>query len=208
MLVDIHTHRWEQPEGTLGVVSCGVDDDWRRAAYCSVGIHPWDVDEAWEQRLDRLRGRLERGDGAWRVVAVGECGLDRSRGGDWELQKACFGAQVSLAEELGLPLIVHCVGGWDSLMRMVRRCSVPVIVHGYRRNPALAQRLMALGVELSFGPRFNSESVRQAYARRRLWLETDDSGVGIAEVYEAVSRVLNISPTDIELPGTLRLGAI
>lgn len=197
--IDIHTHDRQPHEGVTAVVSVHPDDDWTGLQHVSVGVHPWRVSERWREEVDAVRHAVGRNE----VVAVGECGLDRVRGGDWTQQVSCFEAQLQLADELGKPVILHCVRAADALLPMVRGWCGRMIWHGFRGKPQQAEQLLRAGIELSFGPQFNADSLRMAYEERKMWLETDDSRISIREIYERASRALSISPTDIELPGTL-----
>lgn len=197
---DFHTHRKEQWPDVTAIVNVGVDDVWDGLPHVSVGVHPWEVGECWREQVERLRTVVRRTE----VVAIGECGLDRVRGGVWEWQMACFEAQLILAREVGKPVVIHCVRAFDELLAMKRRFGdVGMVVHGFRGGPVQARQLMQHGLELSFGPRFHADSLRAAYEEGKMWLETDDSDVGIQEVYERASSALSISPTDIPVPGTL-----
>jgi len=210
IFVNAHTHQsMGVQSGEWAVVNCEPEafsaENFRGAAnglWASVGIHPWTVDENWRERMPLLERICEEKC----VVAVGECGLDKAKGGDWAEQLACLEAQVALAKRVGKPLIIHCVRAWDDILRLCR--GIPAVIHGFRGKAPLAKQLLDSGFDLSFGPKFQSESLRLAFERRKMWLETDDAAVGIAEVYELASRALSISATDIPVPGTLRLGAI
>lgn len=197
---DFHTHRMELLPDVTAIVNVGVNDPWNNLPHVSVGVHPWDVGERWREQVERLRLRVQCAE----VVAIGECGLDRVRGGAWDWQIPCFEAQVLLAQEFGKPVVVHCVRAFDELLAVRKQCgNVRMVVHGFRGNPTQARQLMAHGLELSFGVLFNADSLRAAYEGGKMWLETDDSGVSIQEVYERASSALNISPTDISVPGTI-----
>ncbi|MBQ5461586.1 MAG: TatD family hydrolase, partial [Bacteroidaceae bacterium] len=104
--VDIHTHKLpEEPQNSLHgkiitVVNCLPNADIERFEYCSVGIHPWDVTKNWQDDFEILKKRVLQP----QVVAIGECGLDKLRGGEWSLQKDCFQAQIDLAKQTGKPL--------------------------------------------------------------------------------------------------------
>lgn len=194
-VLDLHTHR--RQKDVRAVVTLAPEDavdDW---PMCSVGIHPWTVDGKWRERMPMLRQQVVKPN----VVAIGECGLDWLRGGSREEQLACFKAQAELAAELGKPLIVHCVKAWEELLKC--RVQTRAIVHGFRGKPQLAAMLLKAGFELSFGAKFNAESLALAYEAGKMWLETDDGEVSIDEVYSLAAKALNISPTDIKVPGTI-----
>ena len=72
---DIHTHRLpEQPGSAVVTVDPTTEGGLPEHQCCSVGIHPWHTDGDWERtgmpRVERLAGED-------RVVAIGECGLDK-----------------------------------------------------------------------------------------------------------------------------------
>ena len=74
--------------------------------YATAGIHPLHADEPedLEAAVEQLRTLAEAGE----VVALGEMGLDAFHGRPpLPLQQAAFRAQLALAEETGLPVVVH-----------------------------------------------------------------------------------------------------
>lgn len=150
-ITDVHTHVARTPHA---IISVGPDDERPGGYYYSVGIHPWDTaaDSAeLERRLDAVREAVR--DEA--VLAVGECGIDRLRGGDAATQRRLFEAQARIAEECGKPLIIHVVRAIDDIIAIRRRLrpTVPWIIHGFRGKPEQARQLTALGFHLSAGPR-------------------------------------------------------
>ena len=124
------------------------------AAWYSVGIHPWstrrEVDAAVTERLRTLCADP-------RVVAIGECGFDKNRGGSLGYQEEIFRLHVTLSEELQKPLIIHCVGRYGRLIELHRELqpSQLWVVHGFTGKPELARQLVAAGFALSLGPRSN-----------------------------------------------------
>lgn len=211
MLFDFHTHNRET--NSLAIVNCGLDDDFRRYPRFSLGIHPWEVDDHWMEKLDAYRHLLANPpfEGFWdRLVAYGEIGIDKVRGGDLKMQTACFEEQLLLAQRYGLPVVIHCVKAYDEVWRSLRELLLPhpytVVFHGFRGKPELAARLLRWNYGyLSFGPHFNADSLRLAYASGRMFLETDDSGATIEEIYSLASKALSISPAEIVVPGIFRL---
>lgn len=124
----------------------------------SVGIHPWSIPyasaEAWATTcllaLDR------------RVLAIGETGLDRLKGdAPLDLQTEWLCRHAALAEEVGKPLILHIVKCFPEIITLKSRLKPrqPWIIHGFRGKPALASELIRHGFRLSFGLRFNPDSL-------------------------------------------------
>ena len=211
MLFDLHTHR--KTIECDGIVNCGFNDDFSLFPRFSLGIHPWDVDEHWEENyatLENLLKNLPADSFHDRLCAIGEIGLDRLRGGDMKMQERCFMKQLSLAENYQLPVIIHAVKTVNEVVACLSeiKISKPVVFHGFRGKAEQARQLLSKGFYLSFGSRFHAESLRLAYASGRMFLETDDSCMDISEVYASASKALNISATDICVPGIFSSAAI
>lgn len=214
MFIDIHTHRIAtQHPDVLSVVNVSAESNGPLPPFCSMGIHPWDVTQDWRAQLLQLEQRLlfvENNEKGSNVVAIGECGLDLFRGIDIDVQMECLEAQLDLACKMNKAVIIHCVRAWDRLLQVVKPTSMPnpVIIHGFRGKPELAQQLIQKGFHLSFGEKFNAASLRLAWDKGRMWLETDESNLSIEQIYDSASKALSISPTDISVPGTITSGAI
>lgn len=141
--VDVHTHV-PAPDGRA-IVSATPGQGLGSAPYYSVGIHPWEADASQLAALETIAADK-------RVVAIGECGLDKLRGPDMQsVQMPVFVAQAQLAEKLGKPLIIHCVRAYGEVMTLHRRMqpSVPWIMHGFNRSDNLARQLTEAGIYLS-----------------------------------------------------------
>lgn len=192
-MLDIHSHRnifssdAETPQKT--VVSLSVGDGEYVCTYInkeketlfSAGLHPWQADSRWEELTElRLRPLLALP----QVLAVGEAGLDRLRGGDMALQQLAFERQIRLSEEFSKPLVIHCVKAFDLLLSLHRRLrpQMPWVVHGFRGKPEQASQLLHRGICLSFGARYQEEALRFCPSDR-LFIETDESRTGIGDLY-------------------------
>lgn len=203
-MFDLHTHNSSfQPDA---IVNCDLDADFSLYPRFSVGIHPWKVDADWKKNMYRLKMALtniESGGMTDNLAAIGEIGLDKVKGGDIRMQMGCLEEQLQLAETMQKPVILHCVKAMDEMLGVLKKYDnlKHVIFHGFRGKPLQAEQLMSKGYYLSFGIRFNEESLRLAYSHGRMFLETDDSGLHISDVYNSASKALHISPTDISVPG-------
>ena len=117
-----------------------------RPAY---GVHPMYVERAREEDLDALRETLLRE----QPVAIGEIGLDgfvESR--DEKAQAWWYGAQLRLARELGLPVLLHVRRAVDAILKELRRVQVPGgIAHAFNGSRQQAEEFIKLGFKLGFG---------------------------------------------------------
>ena len=115
----------------------------------TAGLHPHDANE-WIQVGDQIA------DLSTVAAAVGETGLDYYR----ELsprtaQKQSFQAQIDIAEDSGLPLIVHCRDAFADVFDMLaaRKGRGPVVLHCWTGGRRWTRRFLDLGVVFSFaGP--------------------------------------------------------
>jgi TatD DNase family protein len=116
------------------------------AAY---GIHPMYVDQARETDLNALRETVLRE----HPLAVGEIGLDRfieSR--DDARQEFYFNAQLQIARDTGLPVLLHVRRAIDPVLKALRLCRVPGgIAHAFNGSRQQADEFIKLGFKLGFG---------------------------------------------------------
>ena len=176
--MDFHTHNQQAAPGTA-IVNLPLDivqqpETFRPVAggLYSAGIHPWWTEEDDVEALFvGLTQLLEHP----QVVALGECGLDRLRGGSMELQEAVFCQQVTLSETLQKPLIIHCVRAFDILLQLKKRLrpTQQWTIHGFRGRPDLSSAVARCGLRFEFRKQRNEESFALTPPTRR-HEETDD----------------------------------
>ncbi len=140
-------------------------------AWYSIGIHPWSTAAPLP---DGIFDTLEREVSDSRVVAIGECGLDKKCGGPAEVQEEVFLRQARLAEKTGKPLIIHCVGRYGRLLELHRLVKPTQlwIVHGFTGKAELARQLVAEGFGISLGLR-SDPSLEEMLPAGRVFHETD-----------------------------------
>ncbi len=170
--------------GVARLVDVGTDAASSRAAievasrhegvWATVGLHPHDAKEG----LDGIAELLS----APEVVAVGECGLDYHYDhSPRPAQRQIFAAQVGLAHQHDLALVIHTREAWDDTFAVLEAEGVPsrTVFHCFTGGPGEAERALATGAMLSFSGivTFKGASeLREAAARcplDRLTVETD-----------------------------------
>ena len=147
----------------------------------ALGIHPLFVDRASEADLDRLAQALQRHRDDPRLVAVGEIGLDHFVPGlDRERQARFYVAQLKLARDAGLPVILHVRRSADALLHGLRRVAVAGgIAHAFNGSAVQAQHFVQRGFKLGFGGTLTFDRALQiralatALPAAALVLETD-----------------------------------
>jgi TatD DNase family protein len=117
--------------------------------FAAYGLHPMYLDAHRNEHLPQLREWLERE----RPVAVGECGLDYFvEGLDQDTQSQYFDAQLRLAREFDLPVIVHARRAVDAVIAAIKRVGkLRGVVHSYSGSNEQAQQLWNLGFLTGLG---------------------------------------------------------
>ena len=117
--------------------------------YATAGLHPGYVDGAQIEFLSELR---EWGRGGT-IAAIGECGLDKCCGTDWNQQRKALELQLDLAESMKLPVVLHVRKAHEEMLRLLseRKGSVRCMLHGCSANWEQVQRYLALGCSISLG---------------------------------------------------------
>ena len=175
-------------QGVGLVVNPGCDLDSSRKAialserypfvYAAVGVHPEECGDWQDQDVDTLRSLAANP----RVVAVGEIGLDYywEENPPKELQQRVFRAQMALARELGLPVIVHDREAHGDSMDIVREFpEVRGVFHCFSGSAEMAKELVKRGWMISFTGVLTYKNARkaveaaQAVPLERLMIETD-----------------------------------
>lgn len=143
--------------GVVGCVSVGTDLDSSVAAlriaeqhdgvWATAGVHPHDAAGGIDGIADLLADH-----GGTTIVAVGECGLDHYyEHSPAEAQRAMFAAQIELANEFSLPLVIHTRDAWDETFEILDGCGTPerTVFHCFTGGPAEAERCLERGAMLS-----------------------------------------------------------
>lgn len=117
--------------------------------HAAFGLHPMFLSQHRPEHLTAVRERLASG----AAVAVGECGLDFFvEGLDPDLQREYFIAQVELAREFQLPLVLHARRAVEEAIATLRRIGgVSGVVHSYSGSEEQARQLWKLGFCLGIG---------------------------------------------------------
>ena len=113
--------------------------------YATAGLHPHEAKDGVDTILPYLDDP--------HVIAIGECGLDYYYDhSPREQQRAAFAAQIQLAHERQLPLVVHTRDAWADTYDVFAAEGVPerTIFHCFTGGPDEARRCLDLGAYLSF----------------------------------------------------------
>jgi len=181
--------------GVTRIINPGTDLARSRAAvgladaypgvYAAVGIHPNSTADFDEPMLDALREMAAHP----KVIAIGEIGLDYYRDNSPRAQQwRAFEAQLALAADLGLPVIIHNREASDDVLDILAAWTPslpdalrdrPGVLHSFSAPQSAAERGLAIGFYLGFtGPVTfkKADDLRRIAARvplDRILVETD-----------------------------------
>jgi TatD DNase family protein len=120
--------------------------------YAAIGIHPHNAAEANDETWERLLGLAKQP----KVLAWGEIGLDYYRDlSPRSIQKEVFIQQIKLANEVGLPIVIHNRDAHQDVLEIVKAHPPKHggVFHSYSGSWEMAKVLLNLGFYLSFaGP--------------------------------------------------------
>lgn len=115
----------------------------------ALGMHPIYIEQHRDEHVDELRRRIERE----RPVAIGEIGLDfYIEETDRNRQQAIFEAQLAVAQDYQLPVLLHVRKAHDQVLQTLKRFKLPGgIAHAFNGSLPQAEQYLALGFKFGFG---------------------------------------------------------
>jgi TatD DNase family protein len=177
-LIDTHTHldfpdfdadrdellARSRAAGVERLVMLGVyRDNWQRlwdlvqnneGLYAAFGLHPVYLQQHQPEHLDQLREWLQRLAGHPRLCAVGEFGLDYYvESLDRDHQQQLFEAQLCLAAEFELPVLLHVRRAHAATIATLKRYRLPRggVIHAFAGSYEEAREYIRLGFRLGLG---------------------------------------------------------
>ena len=113
-------------------------------------------------------------------------------------QEWCFKQQVKIADKHRKSLIIHCVRAYSDLQKHKKesKSGLPWIIHGYYGNLETTLSLIKHNFYFSVGEQLLKDELKHTIFRSipfdRLFLETDDREISIAEIYYLAAHILKI----------------
>jgi TatD DNase family protein len=170
------------------------------AVYC-LGIHPLYVEQAQPDDLQVLRTQIQACLDDPLFAGVGEIGLDGfvphlNR----DKQVTFFHAQLKMAVEFGVPVVMHVRKAQDDVLKGLRRYQPKLgIAHAFNGSFQQAEQFLKLGIRLGFG---GACSFDRALQLRRLVselpaesivLETDGPDIAPAWIYKQRNEPMHLA---------------
>jgi TatD DNase family protein len=175
-----------EDKGVVGVVSCGVDIETSKSnmelaheydfIYFAAGFHPENLEGASLEDISKIREFAADE----KCAAIGEIGLDYHwMSSSKEVQKSFFEAQIELANELEMPVIVHDREAHGDTLDILRATKPEGVLHCFSGSKEMAREIIGLGMYIglngvvTFPNARKSLEVVKEIPLERLVLETD-----------------------------------
>ncbi len=187
MKIDAHTHH----EGPHPALVMGKQ---------AIGIHPWEVQKEISLRELRLKFDKQLSEHP-NLMAIGECGLDRSRADllSIEDQITVLEWHLDVAKIKNLPVIIHCVRSHSDLIGLFIkvRMNQTFMLHDFNGNEFQINEYLKFNPFFSLGKRGIKHLKK--IPPNRLLLETDDQReISLDELYAKASLELGLSSQQLE----------
>lgn len=178
------------------------------SVYLTLGFHPSEVSKVNDYDLEELKKLLK----LYRVVGVGEIGLDYHYGKDDYLEQIdLFEKQLKIAEEVNLPVVIHSRDAVNDTINTLKKYNVTGVIHCFSGSVETADIYIKMGYKLGIGgvvtfKNSNLYKVVEHVGLSNIVLETDapylapvpyrgqqNSSKYIPIIAEKVADILNVS---------------
>ncbi len=150
--------------------------------YATVGIHPNDCTATWQKDFAHIKKLVAQKEEN-KIVGIGECGIDRHYPGyDLQRQNDAFRAQIDLALEHNLGLVVHSRDAYDETLRTLEEYKGEIkkaTMHCFSYDQAFADEAIAMGffigidAPITYPKNDDLRNVVKSLDLRHIVLETD-----------------------------------
>lgn len=199
--INLHSHRKPQIAGETVIrnaYTCSGSGFDSIPYFLSVGIHPWLINKLYFADLESLKEMLKKPN----VKAIGECGIDRVKGPEIQIQLNILHQQLELAVLHSKPVILHIVKAYSDLPPLMKKYHFKGIVHGFKGNIKEAEMLLDFGFKLSFGYRIMQDELLANVFKQlpldNIYLETDVKPLLISKIYSYAATLRSCSETELK----------
>lgn len=205
---------WDQPSSLRAIELAHQDQRIKTV----IGLHPVEVDAGSDVSWIVPLVQSTRSS----ILAIGEIGLDyywKKESDDRRLQAERFIQQINLANQLQLPVVIHCRDAYQEVFTILQQHPVQRggIMHCYAGPSSLVDAFIKLGFYLSFGGPITFKNAHEARESvrltplHRILIETDSPYLSphpfrgkentperLPLVFETIAQIKQINPFNLE----------
>ena len=187
--------------------------------YLTIGFHPSETETYTNEEIIFLRDTVKNNK---KIVGIGEIGLDYHYGKDAQLKQIeMFIDQMHLAQELGLPVVIHSRDATEDTIKILKEFpNVTGVIHCFSGSVETAKIYVKMGYKIGIGGvvTFSNSKlfeVVEAIGIKNIVLETDspyltpvpfrgkkNSSKYLKYVAEKICNILEISVENVSLETT------
>ena len=187
--------------------------------YLTIGFHPSETETYTNEEIKFLRDTVKNNK---KIVGIGEIGLDYHYGKDDQLKQIeMFIEQMHLAQELGLPVVIHSRDATEDTIKILKEFpKVTGVIHCFSGSVETAKIYVKMGYKIGIGGVVTFSNSRlfevvEAIGIENIVLETDspyltpvpfrgkkNSSKYLKYVAEKISEILEISVENVSLETT------
>lgn len=169
--------------------------------FFTAGLHPWHAN-----LLDKneIKIRLQKLINSKSIIAVGETGLDKLKGCDWDIQMKVFKTHIDIANANNLPVIIHSVKSHNEVLKLRKesKSKVPWAIHHFNGSKQMAFDFIDNGFYLSVCHHIKSKNSKLSeyfgdLPMDRIFLETDDFKIDLKDLYKIAAAKYKISTVEL-----------
>jgi len=205
--LNFHAHQQIPGENEIVIQSLFLQDnlttDDSGKIFFTAGLHPWHADQL---ALNQIAQKLKKLISAKKIIAIGETGLDKLKGVQWETQFQVFKKHIELSEKHHLPLVIHSVKAHNEILKLKKdtRPSANWVIHNFTGSQQMALDFIDHGFYLSICHHIKNENSRinqffHQLPKDRIFLETDDFNISIKEMYQIAAEKMMIRVDELKL---------
>lgn len=163
-------------------------------------VHPWYVNglpSGWAYELEKYLQKYP-------TALVGECGFDRLRNPDYDVQAQVFDTHIDLAKKYHRALLIHAVKSWLWLEDYWQKLPEKFVFHSFNARMEQLKQILRYGgyvaVNKSVFKNKDAESILRFVPLQRLLLETDAPFQSLPSDLETVcQRIAEIRQEKLEI---------
>ena len=172
--------------GIEKIIVCGCDEEEIKASvnyinkyenvYATIGYHPAEAKKVTDDNISCLEQLVLSNK---KIIGIGEIGLDYHYGKeDILIQQEIFRKQLSLAEKLSLPVVIHSRDATNDTINILKEYNVTGVIHCFSGSLETAKIYISMGYKLGIGgvvtfKNTNLVNVVKSISLENIVLETD-----------------------------------
>ncbi|MEA2106039.1 MAG: TatD family hydrolase [Bacteroidota bacterium] len=205
--LNFHAHQQHPGENEIVVQSLFLQENITAHVseniFFTAGLHPWHADQL---DLNQLEKKLEKFISKKKIIAIGETGLDKLKGADWETQLRIFKKHIEISEKYHLPLVIHSVKAHNEILKLKKDTGAKShwVIHNFTGSKQMAMGFINHGFYLSICHHIKNKNSRinqffNQLPKDKIFLETDDFDISIKELYKIAADKWKIGVKELKI---------